>query len=580
MSFATFLAAGDGKAISWDAFGYYYYLKLIFIDNSLVLNNLESVEQVFKTYNPSSTIYQFTTLPEGQIIVRYPIGQAILYLPFFLIAHLTALFTDFPADGFSKPYDVAMRIGGLVYHFLGFYFVAKILRLYFSDKVVGITLVVLLFGTNAYSLMAGTALSAQGSLFFLIALFVWIVDRYYKEKTNGLILSAAFVFGLICLNRPTDFVTIILAVLWPLTIPGLSVKEEIKSFFGRKGHMVRFISVVILCALIQFGYWKYAGGSWFINSYGNPAEGLDFLSPHTIPFLFSFKSGWLLYTPIMVLVLIYLIVQAYKKEGIMVVVLAYTVLFIYLASSWTNWWYGGGFSQRAMGQAYVLLSIPLAGLINYAYFKKQKFSFIPAILIPVFVVLSIWQTNQYHNGVLTGETVTSDYYFASFFDLQPDPEKRDLLAFSHYDILIQPNYGLPDGYELVKTITLPVEQESQNLAGNEWPKGFSIPYNELSKTDHSFILFSAVFEGSAPASGVLVTTFNHKGLYGYQGRDIVSVITDTNEVANTITATSVYLTPHMRSKKDKLSAYVWNRGFEDTILKEMRLEVYVKSETK
>ena len=331
-------------------------------------------------------------------------------------------------------------------------------------------------------------------------------------------------------------------------------------------------------AFIQFSYWKYAGGSWFIDSYGNPAEGLDFLSPHTIPFLFSFKSGWFVYTPIMFLVIIYLIIRVYQKDGIMLVALIYTILFIYLASSWTNWWYGAGFSQRAMGQAYALLSIPLAGLIDYTFFKKGRFYIPLAFLIVGFTGLSIWQKKQYDNGVLTGETVTADYYFASFFDLYQNPENRDLLAFSHYDIYVQPNYGLPDGYELTNTVELVVDKESQNITGNEWPKGFSIPYNDLSDADYSFILFSAIFEGSPPQSAVLVTTFNHNGAYGYQGSDLPLVMVDTNKVANLYTATSVYLTPPMRSKKDKFSAYVWNRGLEAGILKELRLEVYVKSE--
>ncbi len=578
LSLATYAVAGDGGAISWDAFGYYYYLKLLFIDNTLILESLDSVNQIFEKYNPSSSVYQFTNLPNGRIIVRYPIGQALLYLPFFIIAHITALFSDFPADGFSKPYDIAVRIGGLVYHFLGFYFVARILRLHFSDKVVGITLVILLFGTNAYSLMAGSALSAQGSLFFLIALFIWLVDRYYKEKTNGLILAVAAVFGLICLNRPTDFVTIIPAILWPLTITGLSVKEEIKSFFGRKGHVIRFAVVIILFAFIQFGYWKYAGGSWFINSYGNPAEGLDFLSPHTIPFLFSFKSGWFIYTPLMLFVIIYLIVRALKKDGSMIVVLAYTVLFVYLASSWTNWWYGGGFSQRAMGQAYVLLSIPLAGLIDYAFIKRRKLYIPLAFLIVSFTLLSIWQAKQYKNGVLTSETVTADYYFASFFDLYQNPENLDLLAFSHYDVYTQPNYRLPEGYILTKTKHLEIEEQMQNLEGKEFSQGFSVPYQDLCDGDYCFILFSTVFEGPPPNSAVLVTTFDHNGSYGYQGRDAPKVVVDTNQTRNLYTATSVYLTPNMRSTRDKLNAYVWNRGKEAGTLKQLKLEVYEKTE--
>ncbi len=577
LSLSTWNNIGNA-ALTWDAFGFYYYFKLVFIDQNLIVDNLSSANLIFEKYNPGPGLYQLTGLDNGRYVVRYPAGQAVLYLPFFIIAHVIALLSDFPADGFSRPYDVTMRIGGLVYHFLGFYFAGRILRLHYSDKVVGITLVVLLFGTNAYSLFGGTALAAQGSLFFLVAWFIWLVDRYFKQSTISLIVAVAVVFGLICLNRPTDFITIAPAILWPMAIPGLSLKKELKRFFGRWSHAAIFIGVVAFVGFIQFGYWKYAGGSWFIDSYGSPQEGLDLLSPHTIPFLFSFRSGWFVYTPIMFLVMIYLFIRAIKGDGKMKVVLIYVLLFIYLASSWTNWWYGNGFSQRAMGQAYALLCIPLAGIIDYAFVKRKKLHPPLKVLILAFVVLSMWQTKQFKNGVLNGQTVTSEYYFESFFDPYPDPEKRALLSINRFDYHhSEENYALPEGYVLAKTIDIDMG-ENQNMDGREYFPGYKIPYREFCDRDHCFVLLSAVFEGPPPEGTRLVTTFDHEGSYGYFARYASETMVDTNETANLYTATAVYLTPHLRSKKDELHAYLWNQHKLPGKVKNLKLEIFVEKQ--
>lgn len=567
---------GNDGSISWDAFGYYYYFKLAFIDHSMILHSLDSVKAVFEQYDPSSSLYQFTRMPDGKFIVRYPVGQAILYLPFFLIAHLTALVSDFPADGFSRPYEVAMRLGALLYHFLGFVFVARLLRRHFADKVVAIVLIVLLFGTNAYAIIVAPPLSAQGTLFFLIPLFMVLVDRYFRNKNRKDIFIGGFVFGLICLSRPTDFITIIPALLWPATIPGLTLKTEWLGLLRRIKHLLLFIVPVAFCAMIQFSYWKYAGGSWIIDSYGSAAEGLDFLSPHTIPFLFSFKSGWLLYTPIMALVLIYLVVRSIQKQPLMTVVLIYSVIFIYIASSWTNWWYGGGFSQRAMVQAYALLSIPLAGLIDYAFFKRGKLFVPTAILIIGFTGLSIWQTYQYKKGVLNGDTVTPEYYFASFFDSHFDPDKKELMGFDHYDIYINPNYGLPEGYELTKTEEMDIPEDRQNTDGREYFPYFKIKYRDLTDRDHCFLLLYAVFEGVPPEQSCLVTTFNHGDNYGYQCRTTTENVIEVDSTTNQYTARAVYLSPHIRDTEDQFSAYLWNKGKQPGKLIRMWLEVYEK----
>jgi hypothetical protein len=124
----AFVGISYTLSMSWDAFGYYYYLPLTFIEDSLIITSLDDIRPIFEKYDPSSTLYQFSVTDSGNIIIRYPAGQALLYLPFFLIGHLAALVLGYPIDGFSEPYDFAIRAGGVVYNILGFYFISKILR--------------------------------------------------------------------------------------------------------------------------------------------------------------------------------------------------------------------------------------------------------------------------------------------------------------------------------------------------------------------------------------------------------------------------------------------------------------------
>lgn len=261
----------------------------------------------------------------------------------------------------------------------------------------------------------------------------------------------------------------------------------------------------------------------------------------------------------------------------MKVVLVYVILFVYLASSWTNWWYGDGFSQRAMGQAYALLSIPLAGLIDYTFGKRGKFQVPLGGVIVCFFVLSIWQTWQFHNGILNGQTVTAEYYFASFFDSRPNPENRDLLGINPYEFYGQPNYGLPGGYDVTKTRYMEMGEGDRHMEGREYFPSFKIPFRDFCDSEHCFVLISAVFEGLPPENARLVTTFDHNGSYGYQARYALKNIVDTNETANLYTSTAVYLTPSLRSEKDKFHAYLWNMEKEPGTLKSMKFEVFEKS---
>ena len=65
------------NTLSWDIFGYYLYLPAFFYDDPARLNN---IDHLLQTYNPGS-FYQAFKSPNGNYIMKYSCGQAMMYLP-------------------------------------------------------------------------------------------------------------------------------------------------------------------------------------------------------------------------------------------------------------------------------------------------------------------------------------------------------------------------------------------------------------------------------------------------------------------------------------------------------------------
>ena len=183
LCYHNFQSLGTSISMSWDSFGYYYYLPLFFLQASILIESLSQLDPIFETYNPSSSVYQFTLTETGNYIIRYPIGQAILYLPFFIIGHLCALLFDYPTDGFSLPYDFAMRIGGLAYHSLSFYLIGRLLLNFFKLNVVVLTVLVLFLGTNIFCSL-NYPLIAHGSLLFLISILLLFCQQSIQNEVS------------------------------------------------------------------------------------------------------------------------------------------------------------------------------------------------------------------------------------------------------------------------------------------------------------------------------------------------------------------------------------------------------------
>jgi hypothetical protein len=118
-------------AISWDVSGYYWYLPSVFIYHDIKHQAFK--DSIINKYHPADNFPQGMKLENGNYVMKYSSGMALMYLPFFLAAHVSAGPLRYPADGFSKPYQFAIQFGGLLIAIIGLWYFRKLLLNYYSS---------------------------------------------------------------------------------------------------------------------------------------------------------------------------------------------------------------------------------------------------------------------------------------------------------------------------------------------------------------------------------------------------------------------------------------------------------------
>lgn len=579
--------------ISWDTFGYYLYLPSTFIWNDPGLKNTAPAAEAAEKYQLSATLYQLVPLENGNNIIKYSSGMAFLFSPFFFAAHLVAIAGAAPADGFSQPYQLAIFLSSLLFIALGLFYLRKILVHLFNDLTAAIVIILLVSGTNLFFTFTFLT-TIHLYLFGVYAIFLWKVIQWHEDPGKWKALGIGLLGGLLVLIRPTEAICAVIPLLWGVW----DMQTFRKKLRLISSHLSHFI-IMILCAgiavLPQLLYWKFFTGSLLFYSYDNPGEGFDFFTPYISEVLFSFRKGWFVYTPMMLVAIagFFVVFKSHKKA--FYPLLIFTALNIYLVSSWTCWWYAGSFGQRAMVQSYVILAIPLGAVIFTVFERKRLFTWVLLFFLGLMVLLNVFQTWQYYKGIIDPSRMTKPYYWAVFGKSSSvDPETQKLLLVNR-STGEQEDFQNKDMYFLKNTYTVDFHQMqdipserfvSADSTGNSYIQldssyiftpAWKKPFINMTKADHLFILIKTrIFPTSDPVQNPLslAVMFEHKNKpYKYRTID-----TDRNSVPISINQWNdlemLYLTPDIRNEFDKLSVYFWLRGKYPVLVDNIIIEVW------
>lgn len=426
-----------------DVVSYYGYLPAAIVNHDLTLNFIVGNESYAGKYWPENA-------PNGGRVIKTTMGLSFLYAPFFLMGHATAKIMHYTADGYSPPYMVFLLLSCLFYLIVGFYFLRKLLLLFFSDGITSLTMVSVFFGTNLLWYTTYDGLMSHAYLFTFLTIFIYLAVKWHSEPKLKTAIFVGLTGGLITLIRPTMMLCFVLFALYNV-YNKQSLLEKLKLFKSKPLHLI----VIALCAFIvlipQLAYWKFVTGNWLFFSY--VGERFYWNNPHLIEGLFGFRKGWLLYTPIMVFAICGIF---YLRKNAASFFLSVSILFpllVYTFFSWWAWWYGGSFGLRAFVDYYGLFAIPMAAFYTQIYearFRALKWLFTMVAFLLIF--LNLFQTWQFKNGLIHYDSMTKESYILGFGMNHHTAEWYDALNAPDYN---RARKGLSEVYseEEVKNIT-------------------------------------------------------------------------------------------------------------------------------
>lgn len=578
-----------GNILSWDVFGYYLYLPLKFIYNDLGISNDLLIPSIIEKYHNTATFYQAMEISEGHSVMKYSMGLSILYAPFFFIAHLVAIIFKYPADGFSYPYQLSIFIGGIIYSILGILVLAKVLMYYFDQKITSMILVIIVFATNfiIHMTMYGHNAMSHNHLFLAYSLIIWLSILWHKSYKLKHIIFLAIVCGITILSRPSEIVCLLIPLLWGIYDKKTAIEKK-NLLIKYKIQIIVFSSILLVIGAPQFIYWKIFAGKFLFNSYGgNAGEGFEFFSPYILNVLFSFRKGWLIYTPVMIIGLTGFVLIYKKNKSLFYALFIYFIFNLYIVSSWTCWWYAQSFSQRALIPSYIIMAISLGYFLNWLRDQKKIILTIGYIFIIGCIYLNIFQSIQFHKGIIDGDRMTKKYYFAVFGKMSATNEDKKLLLISRSFDGIE-KFNNPEDYKskLVKKLDFEKDENKVNTFSHSGKYSFRLdnskiystsietPYYSLTKKDHAWIRVSAYVYPtqnliSNPLS--LVIHFNHNDYpYKYMAFDLEKMNLKLNEWNK---VSFDYLTPEVRKDDDNLKVYFWFRGNQPVYIDDLQVNV-------
>lgn len=416
-------------------------LSVLFVFGSIVLYNMENRDwnrpirlikddvHYYYVYVPSVIVYHdyrlgrvYNKLPgyvrnelwlpnhkeTGRAYSKMSMGLALIYAPFTVFAHYVLVpVMNWEPDGYSPPYKLGLLMSAMVFLLLGLWHLRKILLQHYSETVTGLTLAIVVLGTNLSWYSTTEATMSHVYSFALIIIFYRLLQGWLITPSIRTTLLTGFVFGLLVLVRPTNLMFLV------LFFTTSDFGDRIRFLFRNFARILLMLAMFLVVWAPQFAFWKYVSGDWFFYTYDK--ESFFWNNPQIISSLFSFRKGWLLYTPLMALSIIGLPILWKQNKTLFIQVVSVCILLIYINSSWWCWWFGGSYGNRAYIDGYGIFALSIGAFLKSAgEWKIRLFKITGLMLIVFLILLNIFQTWQYRMGFMHYCAMTEKSYILNF----------------------------------------------------------------------------------------------------------------------------------------------------------------------
>ena len=177
-----------------DGVGYYAYLRSALIDHDLNFENDYLAGN--QSFVMSRVDAQGHLLPEmytktGHVENHFTVGPAILWAPVLVTVHLAVIVLEsclvrhIAADGYSRPYVLAMALTTACYGFLSLLLAFRIARKYFDQRWAFLATIGIWLASSLPVYMYFNPSWSHAFSAFSVALFLWYWDRTKLQRTLG-----------------------------------------------------------------------------------------------------------------------------------------------------------------------------------------------------------------------------------------------------------------------------------------------------------------------------------------------------------------------------------------------------------
>ena len=373
-----------------DGMAYYSWLRSAVIDGDL--NTANEYEHFGYGWIASTTATGYKDNP-------WAIGSAVLWAPFFLIAHLIVR-----GDGYGPAYFTATSLASTIYAFIGLLLLYRLARELFGSGAALLATFVIWFASPLVFYMYLHPSMAHANDAFVNALFVytWYRTRSNRKAWGWLLLGATI--GLAALVRTQNGLLVLIPAMELL----LTLRGDLRSRFAPTASNGVAFGIGLLAAFFpQMYVWHKVYDCWLVFNPYHSSTGNTFnpTSPNFINVLFSPHHGLFTWTPALLLAVIGLIPLARRDSRLAMLLAVGFIAQVYIVGGWSAWAGGAAFGQRFLVNNTPAYLLGMAALVDSLCRHVGL-----RALYPAGVALILWNLGlvaQYVTGMIPREAPVS-----------------------------------------------------------------------------------------------------------------------------------------------------------------------------
>ena len=392
----------DGDKVSGDGHRYFTLCRNLFFHQDLVVH-----EDPASVPNPA-----FPEMArDGMLRTPFSIGPAIVWMPFYSIAHVLFIIShDTPPNGYEPIYQFMVSLGTITAVFSAFLLLFAMLRsLGFPGDIAFLSILFTYLGTSLFNYTVLESTMSHGLSFFTLTLFLYSWWRYRHSPTfmNTVLMGLALglAFNIRYINA-----------LWGV-LPLVDLIRRTRPF--------KTILLYGTGALIGFLPQLLAWNAMF-GSLVTVPQGEHFMvwnNPRWAELLFSHNHGLIslqFLLPIALFVAVWTIFKKSRPHGI-IVLLIFSAC-IYANSAAWDWNAGHSFGSRRLDAFFPLVALGIAEVHSFCRKKKKWFErfFLLAVIFFLFVNFSALYIYKKNAG-LRMDAMSPKRIASTMFDIVGSP---------------------------------------------------------------------------------------------------------------------------------------------------------------